>query len=110
MGCETMTRKRTTGTFLHKIKITRAKARVRECEIIYHIYRSDIGFTITISRGVQFRGLSAFGSLWLALIVVAIDIVLDLRQLGAGRALGPGTRAGSEHRRRRERRESGEGK
>ena len=48
---------------------------------------------------------SAFGSLWLALIVIAIAIVLDLRLLGAGRALGRGSRAGSEHRRRRERRE-----
>ncbi len=54
---------------------------------------------------------SAFGSLWLALIVIAIAtaIVLDLGLLGAGRALGRGTRAGSEHRRRSERRESGRG-
>ncbi len=44
------------------------------------------------------RPLSAFGSLWLALIVIAIAIVLDLRLLDAGRTLGRGTRAGSEHR------------
>ena len=30
-------------------------------------------------------------------IVIIIVIVLDLRLLGAGRALGCGTRAGSEH-------------
>ncbi len=53
-------------------------------------------------RRLSVRAFSAFGSLWLALIAIAIAIVLDLGLLGAGRALGRGTRAGSEHRRRRE--------
>ncbi len=47
------------------------------------------------------RPFSVFGSLWLALIVITITvatfIALDLRLLGAGRTLGRGTRAGSEH-------------
>ena len=43
--------------------------------------------------------LICLGSLRLAIIVIVlvIVIVLDLRLLGAGRALGRGTRAGSEH-------------
>jgi hypothetical protein len=46
------------------------------------------------------RPFSAFRSLRLALIVIAIAMVLNLGLLDAGRALGRGTRAGSEHRRR----------
>ena len=52
-------------------------------------------------RRLCVRPFSAFGSLWLAVIdivnAIVIVIVLDLRLLGAARALGRGTRAGSEH-------------
>ncbi len=45
------------------------------------------------------RSFSVSGSLWLALIVITIFIVLDLRLLGAGRR----RRAGAEHRTETER-------
>ena len=58
---------------------------------------SLFGGSLFGGRRLCVRPFSAFGSLWLALIVIAIVIVLDLGLLGAGRALGRGTRAGSEH-------------
>ena len=39
-------------------------------------------------RRLCVRAFSAFGSFWLALIVIAIVIVLNLRLIGTGRALG----------------------
>ncbi len=68
---------------LHKI------VQVRGCKCLCRLFG---GRRLCVS-------LSAFGSFWLALIVIVIIIVIvwDLRLLGAGCALGRGTRAGSEH-------------
>jgi hypothetical protein len=69
----------------------------------YIVLYSDAEDSIMNSRGVQL----CLGSLWLPLIVIFITMVLDFKLFGAGRALGRGTRAGSEHERREKREREG---